>query len=83
MNEKYYIPVTLNELVERIQGIIRSSDGELTGEEYVVGSSFIATGDMDLPPNTLILAIRKDGLTEDDTEYGNLYIAPGKTQALM
>lgn len=83
MNEKYYIPVTLNELMERIKGIIKSSDGELTGEEYVVGADFLATGDMDFPPNTMVITIRRDWLTEDDTEYGSIYIMPGKTQALM
>ena len=83
MNEEYYIPVTLNELVERIKGIIKNSDRELTGEEYVVGSLFLPTGNMEFPPNTLVLSVRKDGLMEDETEYGNIYIMPGKTQALM
>ena len=80
---RYYIPVTLNELVERIKGIIKNSDGKLTGEEYVVASLFLPMGNMEFPPNTLVLAVRKDGLTKDETEYGNIYIMPGKTQVLM
>lgn len=80
---RYYIPLTLNQLVERIKGIIKNSDGELTGEEYVVGSLFLPTGDMEFPPNTLIFSVRKDGLTKNETEYGNIYIMPGKTRTLM
>lgn len=85
MNDEYYIPVTLKELIERLQQIIRNSDGELIGEEYVIDSSFLIDGDHTFPPNTLILTIRKDRLGEDGEEsaYGKIYIMPEKTRTLM
>ena len=83
MNENdYYIPLTLNELIDGLKGIIKHSK-DLTGQELVVGAECVEDDDYDVPPGSIAIHLRKNTLDPDEPEFGSIVLTPGKSRILM
>ena len=80
----YYIPLTLKDVICGIQGIIRESNGKLTGEEYVVNATYISDeNNPDAPPGTLALHLRKGTMNPDEYESGTIVLMPNSLNERM
>ena len=76
-----YIPMTLKEFIDGLQGIIRSSNGELSGEEYIVGSEYISSpNNPEVPPGTIALFLKRGTLKSDEFETGTIVLTPARLQ---
>ena len=80
----YYIPMTLNEVVDGLKGIIQKSE-DLTGQELVIGAEYVDEGDTDyrVPPGSLAVFLQQNTLDPDKPKYGTIVLTPGKTRILM
>lgn len=75
MND-YYIPPTIKELIRALQRQINDPNSEIDGDEHIIDAFLITESDQELPPCTLGLSLRKNGINEEDAEFGTLYIPP-------
>ena len=83
MNESnYYIPLTLNELIDGLKAMIRERD-DLTGHEYVVGTMVVDEPDYNFPPGSIALSIHQETQNPNESQNGTIILAPGKSKVLM
>lgn len=82
MDENYYIPVTLEEMIEKLQKSIRMSN-ELTGKELIVGAQYIDEDDYNVPSGSIVFLVQQNTLDPDDPKYGTITIMPGTSKQLM
>ena len=79
-----YISMTLKELVEGIQEMIRTED-DLTGEEYVMDAYYIGDEDQSrYPPGSVCLRLQAHTLKKEEFKEGTLVLTPKRlTERLM
>lgn len=83
MNDGYFIPLTLNELISGLKGIIQNSK-DLTGEELVMDITYVDEEyDDRVPPGTIAFHLRQNTLNPDEPRYGTVVLVPGKTETFM
>ena len=79
----YYIPLTVNELIEGLQVIVKNSK-DLTGQELIVGLEYV---DEDpkyaVPPGSIAVFLQQNTLDPEEPKYGTIVLTPGKTRTLM
>ena len=84
MNNGYFIPLTLNELIDGLKGIIQKSD-DLTGQEYITHIQYIDEEDnLDgVPPLSIAVFLKRGTLNPNETQYGTTVLTPGKSKIVM
>lgn len=76
-----YIPMTLKELIDGLQGIMRNSNGSLTGEEYIVDAEYISSpNNPEVPPGTIALFLKRGTMKPDEFETGTIVLTPARLQ---
>ena len=79
MKKRVYIPLTLTEIINGLQGIIQRSNGKLTGEEYVIDVAYISEpDDLQMPPGSIALFLQIGTTKPDEFENGTIVLTPGK-----
>ena len=88
MNElNYYIPLTVNELVDGLKSIIAHSE-DLTGQELVIGLEYVEKDDTNytdhnVPPGSIAVFLQQNTLNPKEPKYGTIVLTPGKSRILM
>lgn len=84
MNEtEYYIPLTIDEFIDGLKGIVKKSK-DLTGQEFITNIEFIdEEDDCDVPPGSIAIFLQQGTLNPDDPKYGTIVLTPGKSKRLM
>lgn len=84
MNETdYYIPLTINEFIDGLNGIVKKSK-DLTGQEFITDIEFIdKEGDCDVPPGSIAIFLKQGTLNPDESKYGTIVLTPGKSRRFM
>ena len=83
MNDEYYIPLTINEVIDGLKGIVRESE-DLTGQEYITDIQFIGEeDDCDVPPGSIAVFLKQGTLDPKEQRYGTIILTPGKTKTVM
>ena len=82
---RIYIPLTLKEMIDGLQGIIQESGGKLTGEEYVVDTTYISSEDNpEVPPGSVALFLQRGTTKANEFETGVVVLTPSRlTERLM
>ena len=81
MNDRYFIPLTINDLINGLKGIIKESDA-LSGNEYITDIQYIEDVS-DVPPGSIALFINRGTVNPDESKYGTIVLTPGKTKTFM
>ena len=83
MNDGYFIPLTINELIDGLKGIVRESK-DLTGQEYITHIQYIdEEDDCDVPPGSIAVFLKRGTLNPDEPQYGTIVLTPGKSKMVM
>ena len=79
----YYIPITINELIDGLKGIVKNSE-DLTGQELIIGLEYVDEDpEYRVPPGSIAVFLQQNTLNPDEPKYGTIVLTPGKTQTLM
>lgn len=81
-NDGYFVPLTIKELIDGLNGIIQEAD-DITGEELVIDAEYIYEDDHKCPSGSIILYVQQNTLDPDEPKYGTIILTPGKTRWLM
>ena len=73
-DEPYYIPMTLKDVADFINKVIRENP-ELNGNELIIGGAFITDDGSDVPPGSILFTLKKGG-ESDEEAYGTLVLMP-------
>lgn len=80
----YFIPLTLNELIDGLQRVVKGSK-DLTGQEYVTHIQYIDEEDNfeDVPPGSIAVFLKRGTLDPNEPQYGTIVLTPGKSRMVM
>ena len=82
-NINYYIPLTLNELIDGLKGIIKNSK-DLTGQELIIGLEYVDEDpEYRVPPGSIGIFLQQNTLNPNEPKFGTIVLTPGKTERLM
>lgn len=73
---KYYIPLTLNQLVADIQRMIKDPDVPIDGNELIVDVQYLHDEGYTKPPNTIAFNLEKRGSMKGEDLNGTVYFHP-------
>ena len=79
---EYYVPLTLNNVIEGLNDLISTSD-DLTGHELIVGIAYVADNEHEVPPGSIALFLRQNTLNPEEGNYGTVVLTPEKATRLM
>ena len=79
---EYWVPMTINELISGLKGLVKHS-ADLTGEELVIGTTFIDEDYDEAPPCSIVFHLRRNTLDPDEPKVGTIILTPGKTKTIM
>lgn len=82
MNDTY-IPITINQLVKRMQEMINDSKGEIDGNECIIDMRVCSEDTDEAPPGSIELFIEKNLNTSGKVGYGTVIFTPEKSKNLM
>lgn len=73
---RYYIPLTLNQLVADIQRMIKDPDTPIDGNELIVDTRYLHSSGYSRPPNTIVFELEKHEVIKGEDQYGTVYFQP-------
>lgn len=83
MENGYFVPLTIEEFVNGLKGIVQDSK-DLTGQEYITDIVYIdGENDRDVPPGSIAIFLKQGTLNPDESRYGTIVLTPGKTKQVM
>lgn len=82
-DDGYFVPLTINEFIDGLKGIIKNSN-DLTGEELITGIQYIGEGDdCDIPSGGIAIFLKQATMKPDEPRYGTIMLSPTKVRQVM
>lgn len=78
-----YIPITINQLIRRMQEMINDSNGEIDGNECIIDMHVYSEDTDEAPPGSIELFIEKSMNISGKAGYGTVIFTPEKSKILM